>query len=118
MPGLLDRAPHSVRVIPRKETKGDGGMIGLVPDGDPVEIRCTVQPVREWSTAEEVKLDGAQLLSLRRVFSRDWIGDSLALVQYGGWDFDIVGDPQYLDTGSRATWHWEITMQRAGRSEP
>jgi hypothetical protein len=111
---LLDRPPHVVTVQPRKEEKVVGVGLSLVNDGDPSTIRCSVQSVREWSTAEEQRFDGIQLLSLRRVFSREWVGDVHALVTYGGWDFEIVGDPQYLNTGSRKTWHWEITMRRVG----
>lgn len=89
-------------------------MRSLVNDGDPVAVRrCSVQSVREWATAEEVLTYGLQLISMRRVFSRFWPGDVNALVYFAGGEFELVGDPQFMDQ-SRRTRHWVTTIRWLG----
>lgn len=113
---LLDRNPHTVTVQPRKKEQVDRGGHILVPDGDPVEIRCAVQPVREWSTAEEIEVRGLQMLVLQRIMSRKWVGDTNAIVSWDGFKWEIVGDPQFFNM-SPSTRHWEITIRRVGTKE-
>lgn len=111
--GLLDRNPHTVMVQPRVKAQNDQGGWSFSNDGAPVEIRCAVQPVREWSTAEEIQVGGLQMLVLQRIISRNWVGDTNAIVTWDGFRWEIVGDPQHFSM-SPSTAHWEITIRRIG----
>ena len=110
---LLDRNPHTVTVQPRKKVKNDQRGWEIIADGAPVDIRCAVQPVREWSTAEEIQVGGLQMLVLQRIISRTWVGDTNALITWDGFEWEIVGDPQHFNM-SPSIAHWEITIRRIG----
>jgi len=116
MLGLLARAPHTVMVQKRAKQTGERGERLYANDGRPIAVKCVVQPVREWSTAEETMADGLQLLSLLRVFSRDWPGDLNSQVLWKGDRWETVGDPQHHHISPR-TAHWEITLRRLGKAK-
>lgn len=113
---LLDRNPHTVVVQPRQKEKTPRGTYEMTDVGEPSTIRCAVQPVREWSTAEEIQVGGIQMLVLQRIISRKWVGDTNALVDWDGFKWEIVGDPQFFNM-SPSTAHWEITIRRVGTKE-
>ena len=113
---IRGRGPHTVVIQPRKITRAHGAR-QYVNDGPPIEVKhCSVQSVREWATAEEVLTHGLQLISMRRVFSRVWHGDVNALVYFDGGEFELVGDPQFMDQ-SRRTLHWVTTIRWLGNAE-
>lgn len=103
--------PHMVEVQPMESRKSPRGVPEDVPVGEPVIVPCSVQPVREWSTAEENRQYGLQLLDLRRVFATNWPGDHRSLIYFEGDEYETVGDPQHLNM-SRRTAHWAITVRR------
>lgn len=113
MPSIRGRGKHSVIVQNRKTTRVSG-LVQYVNDGPPILIpRCSVQSVREWASAEEVYANGLQLLSMRRVFSREWPGSVNSLVYFDGGEYETVGDPQKMDV-SRRTSHWVTTIKWLG----
>jgi hypothetical protein len=113
MPRLLDNAPHIVEVQNRRVDRDVRGNRVYVPVGARQPVPCAVQPVREWSTAEETYGAGIQLMSLLRVFSRNWPGNTDSLIYFNGIEYESVGDPQLMNM-SRRTRHWEITIKRIG----
>lgn len=114
MPSIRGRGPHSVIIQPRRVER-TAGMSSYVDDGPPIQINhCSVQSVREWATAEEIYASGLQLLSMRRVFAREWPGDVNSLVYFDGGEFETVGDPQRMDV-SRRTFHWVVTIKWLGQ---
>lgn len=117
MMSIRGRGIHSVIIQPRKVVRVKGAPT-YVADGPPVLIeRCDVQSVREWATAEETYTYGVSLLSMRRVFSRKWVGDSNALVYFNGGEFEVVGDPQDMPR-SRRTAHIVTTIKWLGDKPP
>lgn len=114
---LLDRfAPHVVYVQKRDVVMSARGKPELVPVGEPIRVRCSVQGAREWATEEEVTDMGLQVLSIRRIFTRDWPGDVNALVYYEGEVFEHIGDP-VRNTMSRATRHYSVTVRWIGKDK-
>lgn len=111
---LRSRPPHVVEVQLMETVKTARGASEDVPVGDRITVPCSVQPVREWSTAEEHLTYGLQLLDLRRIFATDWPGTATSLVFHEGDEFETVGDPQHLSM-SRRTSHWAITVRRRRR---
>ena len=115
---LLDRkAPHRAWVQARKMERTADGLRDYVPDGDPVEIRCKVEPVRDWSSAEEEYLNGVQLRDLRVVYCRKWHGDVNATVLWDDDIYEVIGQPQ-LFKASHRTRHQRITIQWIGKRKP
>lgn len=110
---LLDDPPHAAIVQPRRTTTSAAGDFPLVNAGNPVRVRCAMQPVREWSAAEEILVGGIQMLSLLRAISRDWVGDTNALAFYNAYKWEVVGDPEHMGM-SQTTAHWEVTLRRVG----
>ena len=114
---IRGRGPHTLIVQPRKYERIQGAKM-LVNDGPAVLVeRCAVQSVREWSTSEEYLTHGVQLLSLRRVFAREWPGDSNAAVFFKGGEFEVVGDPQEMDISPKTS-HWVVTIKWLGDADP
>jgi hypothetical protein len=111
---FLSNPPHVVQVQNMRRQQAIRGTYEDVPDGPLIAVPCSVQSVREWSTAEEIKVDGLQLLTLVRVFARSWPGDARSLVQYDGWVWETVGDPQHFRMSAR-TEHWAVTLKRRER---
>lgn len=110
---LLDRPPHKVTVQKKVRTQGLRGAYHEENDGEPIEVACMVQAVREWSTEEELVVDGLQVLTLARIFSRTWPGDVNSIVTWDGYEWETVGEPQHFQV-SRRTEHWSITVRRRG----
>ena len=92
------------------------GVSELVEVGEPILVRCAVQDAREWSTEEEDRTHGVQILSLRRLFSKTWPGDVNSHVYHKGDKFESVGFPQHRDM-SRHTEHWSITLRWIGKDD-
>ena len=111
---LLDaHAPHVVYVQPRGLVDNGRGKFEMTKLGPRVPVRCSVQGAREWSTEEEQRSSGLQVLSIRRIFSRTWPGDVHALVYHKGKEFETVGDP-VEQAMSRNTAHWSVTVRVIG----
>lgn len=114
---IRGRGPHSLIIQPMRIERVKGAKVS-VKDGPPVLIKnCDVQSVREWATAEENLAHGVALLSMRRVFSRKWAGDSNALVYFDGGEYEVVGDPQEMPR-TRRTAHWLTTIRWLGNATP
>lgn len=113
---LLDNPPHVVVVQNMKRTQNARGLYEDVPDGEPIQVGCSVQSVREWSSAEEIPVNGLQLLTLCRIFARDWPGTVRSVVLWDGFQWETVGSPQHFIVGKR-THHWAITVRRLGGDE-
>lgn len=112
---LLDRPPHTVIVQRKARVQGQRGGYHEEPIGDPIAVPCMVQAVREWSTEEELVVDGLQVLTLARIFSRTWPGDVNSIVTWDGFEWETVGEPQHFQV-SRRTEHWSITVRRRGEA--
>jgi hypothetical protein len=110
---ILDRPPHVVTVQNMARVKAVRGGWEDVPDGDPIEVPCAVQAVREWSTAEETPVYGLQLLTLARIFTRDWPGDVRSVIYWDGGEWETVGSPQHFQQSPRTT-HWAVTIKLRG----
>lgn len=108
---LLDNPPHTVDVQLMKPTQDKRGAYATLPDGEPITVPCSVQSVREWSTAEEDSTHGLQLFTLVRVFSRHWPGDVRSIVFWDGYEWECVGAPQHRSMGRR-TQHYVVTLKR------
>lgn len=102
--------PHVVEVQLREHVQSGRGYPEDVNVGDRIPVRCSVQPVREWSTSEEYLDKGLQLLDLRRVFATHWPGDHRSLVYFEGDEFETVGAPQHNNMSPR-TAHWAVTLR-------
>lgn len=115
---LLDRPPHRVLAVLRDKTAtGTRGESIYQRVGEPTLVRCMLQPVREWSTAEEIRVGGIQLLSLMRLFARHWPGNMHTHVIWEGQVWETVGDPQHWQVGKQ-TRHWELIIRRLGEATP
>lgn len=108
---LLDNPPHTVEVQARELLRTSRGASEYGPVGDRVTIPCSVQPVREWSTAEENRLHGIQMLDLRQLRARDWPFNNMALIYYENDEYETVGDPQTFSKSPR-TRHSQVTIRR------
>lgn len=108
---LLDRrAPHRVQVQNRAMTRDMRGMQVFDPDGDPVTVRCMVEPVRDWASSEEDQTLGLQVIDMAVIRSRTWPGDVNSHITYEGGLYETVGVPQRFHAGRR-TQHWRITVK-------
>lgn len=114
---LLDRnAPHTVWVQPRDSGRTADGLRATVPVGDPIKVRCKVEPVRDWSSAEEQYWNGLQIQDLRVVYARTWPADVHGFVLWQGQLYETVGQPQEF-FASRRTRHFRITVQWVGKRD-
>lgn len=107
---LLDDAPHTVLVRLRTRTINAEGRAVLTYVGDPIPVKCMVEPVREWSSAEEQMGQGLQFLDLAVVRSRTWPGNIDSHVIYDGVLYETSGVPQNFHV-SRRTRHFRITLR-------
>ncbi len=109
---LTTRAPHKVLVQNYTHTVNQRGLTSKTADGDPVEVRCMCEPVREWSAAEETDTVGLQVRDLLVIRAKTWPGDIHSIVTYDGSRYETVGAPQRLHAGlSKRTHHWRITCK-------
>ncbi|MGF3056149.1 hypothetical protein [Microbacterium sp. YY-01] len=108
---LLDRkAPHTVQVLARKRSRNDSGLSVMEYDGEPVSVRCMVEPVRDWSQAEENVSIGLQVIDLLVIRARHWPGDIDSHVVWEGSLYETVGAPQHHSVSKR-TRHWRVTIK-------
>lgn len=111
---LLDRkAPHELWVQLRETVRTPEGLRTQLEIGDPIRVRCKVEPVRDWSSAEETYFAGLQVKDLRVIYSRTWPGDLNSIILYRGELYETVGQPQ-LYNSSRRTSHYRITVKWIG----
>lgn len=114
---LTRKAPHTVYVILREKTREANGMEVYRPVGDPIPVKCAVQPARDWSDAEETMDSfGFQVTDLRVVLAREWHGDVHSHVLWDGDLYELVGQPQ-PNKMSRRTAHWRVTMKWIGKAD-
>jgi hypothetical protein len=104
------RAPHTVQVQKRTMVRDARGNREYVPDGTPITVRCMVEPVRDWSSSEEVETLGLQVVDLAIVRSREWPGDINSYVLFNGAEYETVGAPQSHSV-SRRTGHHRVTIK-------
>lgn len=108
---LLDRkAPHTVWVQNRKMTRNARGLQEFTADGQKHKVRCMVEPVRDWSQAEETEALGLQVIDLMVIRSRTWPGDIHSHVLWDGAWYETVGSPQHHSV-SRRTTHYRVTIK-------
>lgn len=110
---IWNRPPHTVIVQRMRPAQDVRGSWVDVEDGAPIDVPCTVQSAREWSTAEENLTGGFQLLDLCRVFTKAWPGDHRSLIHWDGDLWETVGSPQHFKVSKR-TEHWIVTLRRRG----
>lgn len=104
------RAPHTVQVQNQGMTRDVRGLQKLGPVGARIPVRCMVEPVRDWSQAEETDALGLQVIDLRVLRAREWPGDVLSLVLWEGDWYETVGAPQHHSVSKR-TGHWRVTIK-------
>lgn len=108
---LLDRkAPHVAKVQNRVMGRNAGGLRVPMPVGDPIEVQGMGEPVRDWSSAEEDRTGGLQIIDMLIWRSRTWPGDELSHVEFEGKWYETVGAPQHHSVGKR-TQHWRVTLR-------
>ncbi|MCZ4066432.1 hypothetical protein O1W71_01955 [Microbacterium sp. H37-C3] len=111
---LLDRnAAHVVLVQLQKSERDERGRRIMRPYGKRIRVRCSREPVRDWSSAEETTSGGLQVLDLTIIKTRRWPGDIHSLVFWNGQMHETVGVPQDFSRGKR-TKHWRITVKWVG----
>jgi hypothetical protein len=104
------RAPHIVLVQNRTLVRNSQGMQIMQNTGDPVLVKCMVEPVRDWSSVEETQTLGLQVLDLAVVRSKKWPGDINSHAIYKGSLYETVGAPQHYDVSPRTS-HFRITLK-------
>lgn len=108
---LLGRkAPHTVEVQLRETILNDSGIRVDRNVGSPIPVRCMVEPVRDWSSSEEVESLGLQVVDLAIVRAAKWPGDIKSRVTYAGALYETVGAPQHHSV-SRRTGHYRVTIK-------
>lgn len=114
---LLDRrAPHVVWAQKREMGRTPDGLRLPIAIGDPIRVRCKVEPVRDWSSAEEEYFAGIQMKDLRVIYCRRWPADLNGYVLWEGDIYETVGQPQ-LYSASKKTSHMRITAQWIGKRD-
>lgn len=104
------RAPHLAYVQNRTVVRDERGMQSLINVGDPVAVKCMVEPVRDWSSVEESRELGLQMIDLAVVRAKHWPGDIDAHVTYNGSLYETVGAPQHYNVSPRTS-HFRITLK-------
>lgn len=107
---LTRKAPHTVQVQNRKMGRDERGQRAYVPDGPPVTVRCMGEPVRDWSSSEEVESLGLQVVDLTIIRAKTWPGNVNSYVLYNGAEYETVGAPQHHSV-SRRTSHYRVTIK-------
>lgn len=107
---LGSKAPHTVQVQKRKMIRTERGQRDYIPDGVPITVRCMVEPVRDWSSSEEVESLGLQVVDLAIIRSREWPGDINSYVSFDGSEYETVGAPQRHSVSKR-TGHYRVTVK-------
>jgi hypothetical protein len=107
---LTRKAPHTVQVQLRETTLNDRGIRVDVNVGEPIAVRCMVEPVRDWSSSEEVESLGLQVVDLAIIRAQKWPGDIKSHVIFDGALYETVGAPQRHSV-SRRTGHYRVTVK-------
>lgn len=107
---LRRKAPHTVQVQKRQTTRNAAGIRVDENVGEPISVRCMVEPVRDWSSSEEVESLGLQVVDLAIVRSAEWPGDIKSHVIFNGARYETVGAPQHHSV-SRRTGHYRVTIK-------
>lgn len=108
---LLGRkAPHLIQVQLRESTRGERGQRVYADVGDLIDVRGMVEPVRDWSSSEEVETRGLQVVDLAIVRARTWPGDINSHVIFDGALYETVGAPQRHSVSKR-TGHYRVTIK-------
>lgn len=105
---LLSQPPHTVVVQPFTRVDGRYGD-AWEPAGDPVEVRCAVQPI----SAEEIERLGVQADTTMRILCREWPFGPHSLVTYNGREFEQVGEARQYRM-SRRTAHDDVVIRAVG----
>ncbi len=105
---LLDRAPHTLTVTPKiLETDRYGGTKTV--DGEPVEVRGSVQPV----SSEESGALGVQVDTTYRFIGRTWPGGPHSTALWDGRTFDQQGEARRYSMSPR-TAHVDVLLTARG----
>ncbi len=105
------RAPHRVSIQNRKLERNERGQQVYVLDGAPIpDVRCMIEPVRDWSSSEEVETLGLQVVDLGVVRSKKWPGNIDAHVLFKGNWYETVGAPQHHSVSPRTS-HYRVTIK-------
>jgi len=107
---LTRKAPHTVQVQLRETTRDERGGRVDANVGDPIPVRCMVEPVRDWSSSEEVESLGLQVVDLAIIRAQRWPGDIKSHVIFDGALYETVGAPQRHSV-SRRTGHYRVTVK-------
>ncbi|WP_136057244.1 hypothetical protein [Microbacterium sp. K24] len=107
---LTRRAPHLVHVQNRTMTRDSRGLPVMNEVGKPIGVRCMVEPVRDWSSSEEVETLGLQVVDMAIVRAKEWPGDVNSHITWNGALFETVGAPQHHSV-SRKTGHYRVTLK-------
>lgn len=107
---LTRKAPHTVLVQKRETTLNAQGIRFDQNVGEPIPVRCMVEPVRDWSSSEEVESLGLQVVDLGIIRSQKWPGDIKSHVMFEGALYETVGAPQRHSV-SRRTGHYRVTIK-------
>jgi hypothetical protein len=104
---LLTKPRHVVTVQPYKKVPGSIGQDELVPDGDPLTVRCNVHL---FSSSELVSFGVREFLDgfITRV---TWPWDENTRITYNGEEFDQDSTPVPFAMGGR-TKHAQISIRR------
>lgn len=95
-------------VQPHKVVAGRYGQ-DWVPDGDPVEQPCAVQPI----SAEEAERLGVHTETTMRIICRRWPYGPHTLVVYNGREYEQVGEARQYRM-SRRTAHDDVVIRAVG----
>lgn len=108
---LLGRnAPHTAKVQNRAMQRNNRGQQVFEPVGSLVDVQCMVEPVRDWSQAEEAQTLGLQVIDLMVVRSALWPGDIHSHVLWNGNWYETVGAPQHHSVSKRTS-HYRVTIK-------
>lgn len=104
---LLD-GPDTVVIQPRVVERGARAERALANDGGPLTLKkVTVRPLSD----VELNSGGTEVFSQKVVVSRTWPADVNGLVTWDGYNWDTIGEPQFLP-GSRSSRHYEVRIER------
>lgn len=104
------RAPHTVQILNRTQSKNERGLTVFTPAASLISERCMVEPVRDWSQAEEAETVGMQVIDLMVVRSKRWRGDIHSHILWNGDWYETVGAPQHHSVSPRTS-HWRVTIK-------
>lgn len=104
---LLSNPRHLVTVQPYKRVAGTVGQVELVPDGDPVTVRCNVHLL---SSSELVSFGVREFVD-GAITATSWPFDENCRISYAGVEYDQDSLPVPYTMGRR-TRHLAIGIRR------